>query len=176
MYLYTYDDINKEITSYGIADGMTKAEMKEAKRNGFLFTDREIIDDFQGHLYFEDELSEDKLNEINQFLLNVAKDNKIDEFKLIRLDKERTPVIVNGMSFDIDEKSIERIRNAIAIGDKVIWTLSDNTSAEIDSEVLTDVLKAVAIQANNVHNEYLVMKEKINACTSKEELENIVWN
>ena len=75
MYLYTYDDINKEITSYGIADGMTKTEMKEAKRNGFLFTDRNIIDDFQGHLYFEDELSEEKLNEINIDINNTEDDS-----------------------------------------------------------------------------------------------------
>lgn len=107
--------------------------------------------------------------------LEQLKADKILEFKSKRDTLELAPI----NNFDADEKSIMRINNAIIVLDitkqTVEWTLADNTTKNVTADDLRNVILAIGARSNELHEKYRLLKEQVEACTTKEELEEIQW-
>lgn len=111
--------------------------------------------------------------------LEEVKANKIEELKLIRDNKEVEDIEVNGNLFDYDDKARERINAAIialdVTGGTIMWTLADNTDAEVSANDLRMVVAMVAQRSNILHVKYRTLKEQVQNAQTKEEVEAIVW-
>lgn len=111
----------------------------------------------------------------------------IDEVKVIkksvlkaeRDQKEVLPIEYNGNSFDYDAKARDRINAAIIALDMagaeatLQWTTADNTNATVTAQDLRNIIAAVAMRSNTLHEQYRVAKEVVNAAETKEEVEAI---
>lgn len=111
--------------------------------------------------------------------LDELKQAKINELKIIRDTEEVNPIAYNGNLFDYDDKARDRINSAIIAldisGQSIEWTTADNTNVAVTADVLRGVIAAVAMRSNELHVKYRELKELIEGCTTKEELENISW-
>ena len=111
--------------------------------------------------------------------LEVIKQRKITELKYQRDKAEVEPINYNGHSFDYDDKARDRINAAIIAldvsGQSIEWTTADNTNVLVTADDLRGVIAAVAMRSNELHIKYRELKEQVEACTTKEALEKIVW-
>ena len=111
--------------------------------------------------------------------LEQLKADKINEFKSIRDTEEVKPISYIGNLFDYDDKARDRISAAIIALDvskgQIAWTTADNTEVMVNADDLRGVIAAVAMRSNELHVKYRKLKEQVEACTTKEALENIVW-
>lgn len=111
--------------------------------------------------------------------LDELKQAKINEFKDIRDSEEVKPISYQGYNFDYDEKARDRINAAIIALDaskgQIAWTTADNTEVLVNADDLRGVIAAVAMRSNELHVKYRKLKEQVEACTTKEQLESIVW-
>lgn len=107
------------------------------------------------------------------------KADKINEFKFKRDSLEVEPIEYNGNLFDFDDKARDRINNAIIAlsitGQSIEWTTADNTNVLVTADDLRNIIANVAMRSNELHAKYRELKELIEGCTTKEELENISW-
>lgn len=111
----------------------------------------------------------------------------MDEVKVIkksvlkaeRDQKEVLPIEYNGNSFDYDDKARDRINAAIIALDMagaeatLQWTTADNTNATVTAQDLRNIIAAVAMRSNTLHEQYRVAKEAVNAAETKEEVEAV---
>ena len=111
----------------------------------------------------------------------------IDEVKVIkksalkaeRDQKEVLPIEYNGNSFDYDDKARDRINAAIIALDMagaeatLQWTTADNTNATVTAQDLRNIIAAVAMRSNTLHEQYRTAKEAVNAAETKEEVEAV---
>ena len=111
----------------------------------------------------------------------------IDEVKVIkksvlkaeRDQKEVLPIEYNGNSFDYDDKARDRINAAIIALDRagdeatLQWTTADNTNATVTAQDLRNIIAAVAMRSNTLHEQYRIAKEAVNAAETKEEVEAV---
>ena len=111
----------------------------------------------------------------------------IDEVKVIkksvlkaeRDQKEVLPIEYNGNSFDYDDKARDRINAAIIALDMagkeatLQWTTANNTNATVTAQDLRNIIAAVAMRSNTLHEQYRVAKEVVNAAETKEEVEAV---
>lgn len=111
----------------------------------------------------------------------------IDEVKVIkksvlkaeRDQKEVLPIEYNGNSFDYDGKARDRINVAIIALDMagaeatLQWTTANNTNATVTAQDLRNIIAAVAMRSNTLHERYRVAKEAVNAAETKEEVEAV---
>lgn len=110
-----------------------------------------------------------------------VQEEMIARFKANRDAEEVKPIEYQGNVYDYDEKARDRINAAIialeAQGEKanIAWTLADNTSVVVTANDLRMVIANVAIRSNQLHAKYRTLKEKVLACKSLKELEQIVW-
>ena len=109
--------------------------------------------------------------------LEEAQTDKINELKSVRDKAEQLPVTTDKGTFDVDDKALMRINGAImALGENTIeWTLADNTVVEVSSSDLQNVIVALSVQSNAVHEKYRALKEQVMACTDVDSVEKIVW-
>lgn len=113
--------------------------------------------------------------------LEVIKQRKITELKYQRDKAEVEPIEYDGHSFDYDDKARERINAAIIAlslqGEdaSIDWTTADNADVKVTANDLRGVIAAVALRSNDLHIKYRELKEQVEACTTKEALEKIVW-
>ena len=111
--------------------------------------------------------------------LGELKQAKINEFKNIRDNEEVKPIEYNGNLFDFDDKARDRINSAIIAlsitGQSIEWTTANNTNVLVTADDLRGVIAAVAIRSNELHVKYRKLKEQVEACTTKEQLEKIEW-
>ena len=114
-----------------------------------------------------------------QKTLEQLKADKINELKTIRDTEEVKPIAYNGNLFDFDDKARDRINSAIIAlsitSQSIEWTTADNTNVLVTADDLRSVIAAVAMRSNELHAKYRELKEQVEACTTKEELENISW-
>lgn len=145
-------------------------------------TDRKIIKLVDGSFAFEDEIDIDeeaRKRAEKEFV--EAKQNKLTEFKSTRDNLEVEPITYNGNSFDYDEKARDRINAAIIALDlagadaQLSWTTADNTEAIVTANDLRGIIANVALRSNELHVHYRELKALVEATTTKEELEAIVW-
>ena len=111
----------------------------------------------------------------------------LDEVKVIkksalkaeRDQKEVLPIEYNGNSFDYDDKARDRINAAIIALDMagteatLQWTTADNTNATVTAQDLRNIIAAVAMRSNTLHEQYRLAKEAVNAAETKEEVEAV---
>lgn len=110
-----------------------------------------------------------------QQTLEELKRVKINQFKSIRDEEELAPI----NNFDADEKAIMRMNNAIIILDAtkeaIIWTLADNSTVKVGADDLRDVIIHIGARSSELHEKYRILKEKIEKCTTEEELAAVKW-
>lgn len=111
--------------------------------------------------------------------LEELKTAKLNEFKISRDNEEAEPIEYNGNLFDYDELSRGRITAAMialdSTGNTVEWTTADNKNVTVTAADLKGIIVTVAIRSNTLHEKYIDLKEKVMNCTTKEELDFIVW-
>lgn len=111
--------------------------------------------------------------------LEVIKQRKITELKYQRDKAEVKPIEYNGHSFDYDDKARDRINSAIialSITEQPIkWTTADNINVLVTANDLRGVVANVAVRSNELHVKYRELKEHVENCTTKEELDKIQW-
>ena len=111
--------------------------------------------------------------------LDELKTDKIAALKAERDQKEVLPIEYNGNSFDYDDKARDRINAAIIALDMagaeatLQWTTADNTNATVTAQDLRNIIAAVAMRSNTLHEQYRVAKEAVNAAETKEEVEAV---
>lgn len=111
--------------------------------------------------------------------LDVIKTAKLAELKNIRDTLETEPIEYNGNFFDYDDKARDRINSAIIAlsitGQSIEWTTADNTNVLVTAGDLRGIVANVAVRSNELHVKYRLLKEQVEACTTKEELDKIQW-
>lgn len=112
-------------------------------------------------------------------ILDEVKKTKIAALKAERDQKEVLPIEYNGNSFDYDDKARDRINAAIIALDMagaeatLQWTTADNTNATVTAQDLRNIIAAVAMRSNTLHEQYRVAKEAVNTAGTKEEVEAV---
>lgn len=105
---------------------------------------------------------------------------KITELKSARDNAEQAPVQTDKGIFDVDDKSITRISNAIMVLEKtgltLDWTLADNTVAEVTADDLQNVIMSLAKQSNDVHEKYRILKVCVEEAVTAEDVNAIMWD
>lgn len=130
-------------------------------------------------------ISDESLAELNVTVtheeepLEVIKQRKIAELKYQRDKAEVEPIIYQGYSFDYDDKARDRISAAIValevLGASVTltWTTADNKDVKVTASDLRGIIAQVALRSDKLHTAYRKAKEKVEAASTKEEIENI---
>ena len=112
--------------------------------------------------------------------LEVIKQRKITELKYRRDKAEVEPINYQGYSFDYDEKARDRISAAIIALEvagssaTLTWTTADNRDVKVTASDLRGIIAQVALRSDNFHTAYRKAKAKVEAATTKEEVENVV--
>ena len=111
--------------------------------------------------------------------LEETKANKIALMKAKRDAEEVRPISYNGNLFDFDDKARDRINSAIIAlditGQSIEWTTADNTNVLVTADDLRGIVANVAVRSNQLHAKYRELKEQVLACTTAEEVAEIVW-
>lgn len=109
--------------------------------------------------------------------LDFIKYEKIAELKKERDTLEIKDIVVDGYTFDYDDKARERINNAIialqANGATINWTTADHQTVPVDSQKLIQVVSAVAERSNILHIAYRIAKQAVLDAETAEEIETI---
>ena len=104
---------------------------------------------------------------------------KFYELKSTRDKLETEPIEYNGNRYDYDDKARDRINAAIIAlditGQSIEWTTADNTNVTVTAQDLRNIIAAVAVRSNELHVKYRSLKELVLACTTAEEVAEIVW-
>lgn len=107
------------------------------------------------------------------------KEHKILTLKIQRDNAEVEPIEYKGFSFDYDEKSRDRINAAIialeVAGTSALltWTTADNQDVKVTASDLRSIIAQVALRSDKLHSAYRNAKEKVEAASTKEEIEAI---
>ena len=122
--------------------------------------------------------------EIPQPTLDELKVLKREEINQARNAAEQGGFEYMGKIFDSDPVSCQRISCAAqamsmaTMSEEVptiTWTCQDNTTIDLNPQELMGLVVALAEWSNSCHQKATALKEKIESCTSKEELDKIVW-
>ena len=104
---------------------------------------------------------------------------KLSELKATRDTLETEPIEYNGNRYDYDDKARDRINAAIIAldisGQSIEWTTADNTNVAVTAQDLRNIIANVAVRSNILHVKYRELKEQVLACTTTEEVAEIVW-
>ena len=113
-------------------------------------------------------------------LLGEFKQAKINKIKYIRDTEEVKPIEYNGNLFDFDDKARDRINSAIIAlsitSQSIEWTTADNINVLVTVDDLRGIVANVAVRSNELHVKYRELKERVENCTTKEELDSIKWD
>lgn len=104
------------------------------------------------------------------------KDRKLEQLKVERDRKEEEPITFDGLTFDFDARSRERINIALialGAGGSIEWTLADNTSVELQEENLRGVIMVAAQRSNQLHVAYRNAKEKVENALTEEAVNSV---
>ena len=111
--------------------------------------------------------------------LDELKVQKLTELKATRDTLETEPVEYNGNHYDYDDKARDRVNAAIIAlditGQSIEWTTADNTNVAVTAQDLRNIIAAVALRSNALHVKYRELKEQVLACSTAEEVAEIVW-
>ena len=111
--------------------------------------------------------------------LESVKEHKILTLKIQRDNLEVEPITYQGYAFDYDSKARDRINAAIialeVAGSSALltWTTTDNQDVKVSASDLRGVIAQVALRSDKLHTAYRKAKEKVEAATTKEDIEAI---
>lgn len=111
--------------------------------------------------------------------LEHAKARYIAAAKAYRDEQEVAAITYNGNDYDYDDKARERLRVARQmLTDKIgatpiNWTTADNTDVMLTIDDFAAINILAATRSNTLHIAYRTTKEKLEAATTIEELEQI---
>ena len=112
--------------------------------------------------------------------IETLRERKIMELKYQRDEAEVEPIIYQGYAFDYDNKARDRISAAIialevaGASATLTWTTADNKDVKVTASDLRGIIAQVAVRSDKLHTAYRKAKEKVEAATTKEEVENVV--
>lgn len=112
--------------------------------------------------------------------IETLRERKIMELKYQRDEAEVEPINYQGYSFDYDSKARDRISAAIVALEvagasaTLTWTTADNRDVKVTASDLRGIIAQVALRSDKLHTAYRKAKEKVEAATTKEEVENVV--
>lgn len=107
------------------------------------------------------------------------KEHKILTLKIQRDNAEVQPIEYKGNLYDYDEKARDRIDAAIIAlelqgeGATIEWTTADNQDVKVTASDLRGIIAQVALRSDKLHTAYRKAKEKVEAASTKEEVEAI---
>lgn len=107
------------------------------------------------------------------------KNRRIEILKMQRDKAEVEPITYQGYSFDYDERARERINAAIialeVAGTSAVltWTTADNQDVKVTASDLRGIIAQVALRSDKLHTAYRKAKERVEAASTKEEVEAI---
>lgn len=150
----------------------------------------EIVPVAKEETYTETELH--RFFKINEIPVPVVPEPTFEELKLAKRAEinqardtaEQSGFEYLGKRFDSDPISCQRISCAaqamsmVTMSEEVptiTWTCQDNTTIDLNPQELMGLVVALAQWSNTCHQKATALKEKIELCTSKEELDKIVW-
>ena len=111
--------------------------------------------------------------------LEEAQATKLSELKSTRDTLETEAIEYQGSHFDYDDKARDRINAAIIAlditGQSIEWTTADNANVTVTVNDLRNIIAAVAVRSNELHVKYRNLKEAVLACTTADEVAEIVW-
>lgn len=112
--------------------------------------------------------------------ISLHKQHKWNEIKAARDRCVYGGFYWNGLKFDSDQTSQSRILVAMqsaAVDDSVFveWTLADNTSVAMTAADILSVGRALFDHVNTCHSVATALRAEIDAATSREVLDAIVW-
>lgn len=121
-----------------------------------------------------------QIQEVPKPALDEIKLQKIEALKQERTEREEAPVAYLEKLWDFDAKSRDRITAAITaleVSDieTIIWTAYDDTSSALTANDLKGIIATAALRGNELHEQYRVLRDAVNAATSQEEIDNINW-
>lgn len=108
-----------------------------------------------------------------------VREHKILTLKAQRDNAEVESITYQGYSFDYDERARERINAAIialeVAGTSAVltWTTADNQDVKVTASDLRGIIAQVALRSDKLHTAYRKAKEKVEAASTKEEVEAI---
>lgn len=113
-------------------------------------------------------------------LLSDQKQTKWSEIKASRDTEEFSTFVWNNHTFDCDEVSQRRIQGAVQlalIDDSlsIVWTLADNTTQTFAASELKQIGQALSNHVKDCHDRGRMLRVQIDAATTEEDLEAIVW-
>lgn len=112
--------------------------------------------------------------------LATVKAEKIASLKDERQEREAAPVPYMDKLWDFDAKSRDRITAAITaleVSDieVITWTAYDDTSADLNMTDLKNIIAAAAVRGNELHTQYRILRDAVNASETAEQIEAINW-
>jgi hypothetical protein len=115
-----------------------------------------------------------------EYDLSVAKNAKWDQVKSLRQAQEFSGFEWSGYALQCDQASQMRIQSAVqaAIIDdslSMVWTLADNTTQTFTASELKQIGQALSNHVKECHDRGRILRAQIDAATTQEELEAIVW-
>ncbi len=174
----TFDEVPKK-TGYAAVWNDTQWELLEDNRGVKYWLMGDTYDTPAHEMKELGALPDGATTERPEKALDVLKSEKISLLKMQRDSAEVTPIEYNGNSFDYDDKARDRINAAIIAldvqgeGASIDWTTADNKDVVVTAANLRMVIAAVAVRSNLLHTAYRVAKEKVEAATTKEEIEAV---
>ncbi len=110
-----------------------------------------------------------------------------ERIKAARAAAEASPLTVAGRTYDADAASAQRIAGAVQMASlalaagqgaefEIAWTLSDNSSTVLSAAQMVDVGLSLGRQISAAHAQSRVLRARIDAATSTDELNNITWS
>ena len=135
-------------------------------------TEIDVEQAYDGKWYLEGYAPTQPLDEIKTI--------KITELKNERTIREEAPINFNGKLWDFDAKSRNRITAAITAlevseMEEITWTAYDDTSFIMKVDDLKGIIASAAVRGDLLHKQYRVLRDAVNAATSKEEIDAINW-
>jgi hypothetical protein len=112
--------------------------------------------------------------------LDTAKNQAWERIKEDRETEEFSTFVWNNHSFDCNSVSQMRIQSAVqaAIMDdglNIVWTLADNTMQTFTASELKQIGQALGSHVSQCHERGRILRNQIDAATTEEDLEAIVW-
>lgn len=107
------------------------------------------------------------------------KNRRIEILKMQRDKAEVEPIEYKGNLYDYDDKARDRINAAIialevaGASATLTWTTADNRDVKVTASDLRGIIAQVAVRSDKLHKAYRKAKEKVEAATTKEEVENV---
>ena len=116
--------------------------------------------------------------------LELAKAEKWQEIKELRVQKEQAGLPYMGKVLDVDALSVQRITTAvqaaqvaISLGQdfKLNWKTQDNSFLAMNAQEVCGIPLALAKYNDELHNKANELKAKIDQATTALEVENVTW-